>query len=121
MSKPKSSSVIGKSSKVTCLRAVLPFGRQACLLLLWHPAYRQREFITGVRTERKNLSSRWQEKTSSNSNYKRESIDAWHGGGTSRSSEEASVMGVERRGSIIKLSTSLRKLSVGRTKQEVLN
>src|SRR5680860_681984 len=108
MSKPRSSIVIGISSKDTCL------------LLLWHPAYRQREFITGVRTERKNLSSRCQEKTSSKSNCKRESIEAWHGGGTFRSSVEASVMGVERRGSIIQLSTSPRKLSVARTKQEVL-
>ncbi len=108
MSKPKSSIVIGISSKATCL------------LLLWHPAYRYREFITGVCMERENLSSRWQEKTSSNRHCKRESIEAWHGGGTSRSSEEASVMGVERRGSIIQLFKSLRKLTANKVVQEAV-
>src|SRR5690554_3129019 len=102
MSKPRSSIVIGISSKVTCL------------LLLRHPAYRQREFITGVCTERKNLSPRCQEKTSSKSNYKKESIEACHGGGTFRSSVEAPVTGVERRGGIIQFSASPGKLSVAR-------
>ena len=108
MSKLKSSSIFRISGKATCL------------LLLRHPAYRQRDLITGVSTERKNLSSRCEEKTSSKSNYKRESIEACHGGGTSRISVEAPVMGVERRGSITWLSTSPRKLIANRVIQEIL-
>ena len=99
MSKLKSSNIFRKSSKVTCL------------LLLWHPAYRRRDFITGVYTECENLSSRCKEKTSSKRHYKRESIEACHGGGTFRISLEASVKGVERRGSIIRLFISRRKLT----------
>lgn len=109
MSKLRSSIILRKSSKVTCLP------------LLWHPAYRQRELITGDCAERENLSSRCEEKTSSKRHYKRESIDACHGGGTSRSSAEASVMEVERRGSIIWLSTSQRKLTTNRVNQEIQN
>ncbi len=41
-------------------------------------------------------------KTSSNGDCKRESTDAWHGVGTSRSSEEAAVVAAEQRGSIVR-------------------
>ncbi|WP_236981106.1 hypothetical protein [Membranihabitans maritimus] len=107
MSKLKSSSIFRKSSEATCL------------LSLWHPAYRQRDLITGDCVERENLSSRCKEKTSSKRHYERESIEACHGGGTFRSSEETSVMGVERRGSITGLSISRRKLIANRVIQEV--
>ena len=98
MSKPRSSIVLGTSSKGTCS------------LLLRHTAYRGHEPSIGVCTERENLSSRWKEKTSSKRHYKRESIEAWHGGRTSRSSGEVPVMGMERRGCIIGASP-LRKLN----------
>lgn len=45
--------------------------KATCLLLLWHPAYRQRELNTGVYVERENLSSRCEEKTSSGDTAKR--------------------------------------------------
>ena len=89
MSKLKSSINFGISKEVTCLP------------VLWHPAYRRRELITGVCMERENLSSRCEGKSPSNGDCKGESTDAWHGGGTSRSSEEVAVMAVERRGSIV--------------------
>ena len=76
----------------------------ACLLAMRHPVYRRRDLITGDCAERENLSSRWEEKISSKRHCERESIEAWHGDGTSRSSEEALVMSVERRGSVIGLS-----------------
>lgn len=76
-----------------------------------HPVYRRRDLITGdcaesrkIGTGCENLSSRWEEKTSSKRHCERESIEAWHGDGTSRSSIEALVMSVERRGSVIGLS-----------------
>jgi hypothetical protein len=84
MSKPISNIVVGISRKATCL------------LFLRHPAYRRRESIIGIYMERENLSSRWQEKRSSSGHYKTERIEAWHGGGMSRSSEEASVMEAEQ-------------------------
>lgn len=92
MSELKSSSVFRKSRDGACIQA------------LRHPVYRRRDLVTGVCAERENLSSRWKEKTSSKRHCKRESIEAWHGGGTSRSSVEALVMSVERRGSVIGLS-----------------
>jgi len=98
MSKPKSSSIFGTSSKVTCLP------------IQWHTAYRGHESGTGVGMERENLSLRCQEKTSSKRHYKRESIEAQHGGRTVRSSYEAPVMGVEQRDCIIG-ATSMRKLN----------
>jgi hypothetical protein len=91
MSKPRCSIVLGKSKKATCL----PFLR--------HPAYRGHELDIGFCTERENLSSRWKEKTSSKRHCKRESIEAWHGGGTSRSSDEVPVTGTEQRGRIVQL------------------
>lgn len=48
--------------------------------------------------ERGNLSYRCQGKTSSGTTSKRESTDAVHGGGSARISDEAPVMGAERRG-----------------------
>lgn len=107
MSKPRCSNVLGTSSKETCL------------LLLWHTAYRGHEPSIGVCMEGENLSTRCKEKTSSKRHYKGESIEACHGGRTTRISAEAPVMGVERRGCIIGASP-LRKLDTnsGDTKWE---
>ena len=63
-----------------------------------HPAYRQHERNTGFYTERGNLSSRCEGSGVKHRNCKRLSTDARHRGRWSRSSDEASVMGVERRG-----------------------
>lgn len=62
-------------------------------MLLWHPAYRRREFTSGLYKEREKLSSRCQGKTSSRSAFKKESTEAWHGGRNFRSSNETPVMG----------------------------
>ena len=77
MSKPGSSSNSGISSKVTCL------------LLLRHPAYRQRELNTGIYVEQENQSLSCQEKTSSRGHCKGESIDGQHWDGSSRSSDDS--------------------------------
>lgn len=71
--------------------------RETCLLGEWSPALRRRELILGCYMERGNLSFRYQGRTSSGSPDKRESTNAKHRGGSVRSSEEASVMGEERR------------------------
>ena len=83
-------------------------------MLLWHPAYRRREFTSGSYKEREKLSSRCQGKTSSRSAFKKESTNAWHGGRNFRSSDEALVMSVEQRGSVIRLSLD------GNSNEEVL-
>ncbi len=71
--------------------------RKTCLLGGWSPALRRRELILGCYMERGNLSFRYQGRTSSGSPDKRERTNAKHRGGSVRSSEEASVMGEERR------------------------
>lgn len=101
MSEPMSSSTIGKSME------------GSCLLTMRHPEYRWHELNTGVCLEQENLSSRCKGKTSSSGHCKRESTDAWHGGGTLRSSEEGSVMELERRGRIIK-PTRLKRNCISR-------
>ncbi len=66
-----------------------------------HPAYRQHERNTGFRTERGNLSSRCQGSSAEQRHCECLSTDAGHRGRWPRSSEEAPVMGVERRGSVV--------------------
>jgi hypothetical protein len=63
-----------------------------------HPACRQREARSGCRTERENLAGDAKGKGPSGPNRKAESTDAPERGGPLRSSEEATVMVVERRG-----------------------
>lgn len=101
MSKPKFSINLGIIKEETCLPT------------LGYPAHRRRDLITDVYTERENLSSRCEGKTSSNGDCKRESTDAWQGGGTSRSSEEAAVMAVEQRGSIVRSCQGKKLASSG--------
>src|SRR6266699_6029726 len=62
-----------------------------------HPAYRRREAQLGSCTERENLIGDAKGKGASGSNREAESTDAPGRGGLLRSSDEASVMLVERR------------------------
>ena len=63
-----------------------------------HPACRRREAQSGSCTERENLAGDAKGKGTSGSNRKAESTDAPERGGLPRSSDEAAVMAVERRG-----------------------
>ena len=66
-----------------------------------HPACRWREAQPGSCKERENLAGDAKGKGSSGSNRKAESTDAPERGGLLRSSDEAAVMVVERRGRVI--------------------
>ena len=66
-----------------------------------HPACRQREARPGSRMERENLAGDAKGKGASGSNREAESTDAPERGGLPRSSDEAGVMPVERRGRVI--------------------
>src|SRR2546426_11339109 len=66
-----------------------------------HPACRRREAQLGSCTERENLAGDAKGKGTSGSNCEAESTDAPERGGLPRSSDEASVMLVERRGHAI--------------------
>src|SRR4029453_10615590 len=63
-----------------------------------HPAWRRREAQSGSCTERENLAGDAKGKGTSGSNREAESTDAPERGGLPRSSDEAGVMLVERRG-----------------------
>src|SRR5450756_1568206 len=67
-----------------------------------HPACRRRESQPGSCKERENLAGDAKGKGTSGSNRKAESTDAPERGGLLRSSEEAAVMVVERRGRAIR-------------------
>src|SRR5215831_10628968 len=66
-----------------------------------HPACRWREARSGSGTERENLAGDGKGKGASGSNREAESTDAPERGGLPRSSDEAAVMVVERRGQVI--------------------
>src|SRR5436190_21135500 len=66
-----------------------------------HPACRQREARPGCCMERENLAGDGKGKGASGSNREAESTDAPERGGLPRSSDEAGVMRVERRGRVI--------------------
>ena len=66
-----------------------------------HPACRQREARPGYRMERENLAGDAKGKGASGSYREAESTDAPERGGLPRSSDEAGVMLVERRGRVI--------------------
>jgi len=66
-----------------------------------HPACRQREARPGSGTERENLAGDAKGKGTSGCNREAESTDAPERGGLPRSSDEAGVMLVERRGRVI--------------------
>ena len=66
-----------------------------------HPAYRQHEHNTGSGMERGNLSSRCEGSGVEQKPCERLSTNAGHRGRWLRSSDEAPVMGVERRGPVV--------------------
>jgi hypothetical protein len=66
-----------------------------------HPACRRREARPGSGTERENLAGDDKGKGASGCNRKAGSTDAPERGGLPRSSDEAAVMAVERRGQVI--------------------
>ena len=66
-----------------------------------HPACRQREARSGFGMERENLAGDAKGKGASGYNREAESTDASERGGLPRSSDEAGVMLVERRGWVI--------------------
>ena len=70
-----------------------------------HPACRQREARPGSCTERENLAGDAKGKGASGSNREAESTDAPERGGLLRSSDEAAIMVVERRGRVIDVET----------------
>src|SRR6478736_4818788 len=70
-----------------------------------HPAWRRREAQSGSGTERENLAGDAKGKGTSGSNREAESTDAPERGGLPRSSDEAGVMLVERRGRVIDIGS----------------
>ena len=89
MSKPEA----GTSSGISSEDVLIPTER--------HPACRRREARPGSGMERENLAGDAKGKGASGSNREAESTDAPERGGLPRSSEEGSVMGLERRGWVI--------------------
>lgn len=68
------------------------------LLAMWCPVCRRRDSHSGSHTERENLPCDAKGKGASGNNREAESTDAQGRGGLPRSSDEAGVMLVERRG-----------------------
>src|SRR5262245_65994727 len=89
MSKPGAGTTFGISSE----DVLIPTER--------HPACRRREARPGFGTERENLAGDGKGKGASGCNREAESTDAPERGGLPRSSAEAAVMAVERRGQVI--------------------
>jgi hypothetical protein len=89
MSKPRVDPTLGISSV------------DVLILTERHPAYRWREAQPGSCKERENLAGDAKGKGTSGPNRKAESTEAPERGGLLRSSEEATVMVVERRGQVI--------------------
>jgi hypothetical protein len=80
-----------------------------------HPACRRREAQSGSCTERENLAGDAKGKGASDSNREAESTDAPERGGLLRSSDEAGVMLVERRGQVIDVELGPTGLYPGRS------
>ena len=89
MSKPRVDPTFGISSE----DVLIPTER--------HPACRRRESRPGSCMERENLAGDDKGKGASGYNREAESTDASERGGLPRSSDEGSVMGLERRGWVI--------------------
>src|SRR6476469_7785206 len=89
MSKPRVDPTFGISSE----DVLIPTER--------HPACRQREARSGFGMERENLAGDAKGKGASGYNREAESTDASERGGLPRSSDEGTVMGLERRGWVI--------------------
>ena len=82
-----------------------------------HPACRQREARPGFRMERENLAGDAKGKGASGSNREAESTDAPERDGLPRSSDEAGVMLVERRGRVI----AVGRESTGNRRSPIFN
>ena len=82
-----------------------------------HPACRRREAQPGSCTERENLAGDAKGKGTSGSNREAESTDAPERDGLPRSSDEAGVMPVERRGRVIAIGSG-QPLSDNRHREE---
>src|SRR6266705_1375230 len=80
-----------------------------------HPACRQREARSVSGMERENLAGDAKGKSTSGSNREAESTDAPERGGLRRSSDEAGVMLVERRGQAIDVELGSTGLYPGRS------
>src|SRR4249919_144217 len=104
MSKPRADPSLGISSG----DALIPPER--------HPACRRREARLGSCMERENLTGDVKGKGASGSNREAESTDAPERGGLPRSSDEAGVMLVERRGRVIDIGSG--QLRSGNRPQE---
>ena len=89
MSKPGADPSSGKSSE------------DGLRLAERHPACRQREARPGSCMERENLAGDGKGKGTSGSNREGESTDAQRRDGAARSSDEGSLMGLERRGCVV--------------------
>jgi hypothetical protein len=99
----------------------------ACLLARWCPAWRWRELGPGSGVERGNLSSRAQRRPverlwpavaggrESPKRLIREELrtDAGHRGGPDRSSDEGPVVGLERRGRVIRACSMVNRGGAG--------
>jgi hypothetical protein len=72
-----------------------------CAVPSWHPAYRRRERGSGFDEEQENLSSRCEGSSASGGHHERQSTDAGHRGRGVRSRAEGSVMGLDRRGTVV--------------------
>ncbi|AXV98055.1 hypothetical protein CJO81_20935 (plasmid) [Ralstonia solanacearum] len=91
---------LGDVKSAVCeLRATSPAG--VWRLVGRHPACRQHDHHTGSGAERGNLSFRCQGSGAEQRHCERLSTDAGHRGRWPRSSDEAPVMGVERRGPVV--------------------
>ncbi len=87
-----------------------------------HPACRRREAQSGSCTERENLAGDAKGKGASGSNHEAESTDAPERGGLPRSSDEAGVMLVERRGRVIAIGAGqLASDQTGNGKNPIYN
>src|SRR6476660_9333382 len=82
-----------------------------------HPAWRRREAQSGSCTERENLAGDAKGKGASGSNREAESTDAPERDGLPRSSDEAGVMPVERRGRVIAIGSG-QPMSDNRHREE---
>jgi len=87
---------------------------ESSVLAGWHPAYRQHDRNTSFRMERGNLSSRCQGSGAQQKHCERLSTDAGHRGRWLRNSDEAPVMGVERRGPVVEADLSANRV-IGRS------
>jgi hypothetical protein len=74
---------------------------ETCLRAMWQPVYRRHDLIIGFDTERGNL-ARDDKGNPQVEQTTRENTDARDRGGVTRSSDEAAVMAVERRGHVIR-------------------